>query len=463
MSDEKLSFEAVTLKRNMDRISRPSLSYWQDAWIRLKANTRALLSLYIIVALGVFAVVGPWIWTIDPSKQDLDQVSVPPWADRNAIIVAPYSPWPGVKSTSSGSTNRAIEAPGTLSVWNEATTQGARLVWDPVAGASGYRVYRNISHPSPDNALGLPLGDILIPEIVSFEDRLDLQPRTYFYSVVPLDKNGLETQSYKTLKVDVTRVITARAAVKGGLAKHESEVTIGDSIKFTFHPLGTDYLGRDMLSRLMFGARVSLFIGVVAPFFSVLIGIIYGSAAGFKGGRLDQGLMRFADFVVALPFLLFMILFRILFKIEGGDSGIAPMLLAMIILSWPATARLVRGQTLQIRGESYVSASRLLGAKTNYLVMRHMIPNTMGVILVTMTFAVPSAIFTEAFLSFIGMGVAPPTPSWGSMCNEGIKTMLNHPHELIFPSIFISITVLAFNLLGDGLRDALDARMRAQE
>ena len=224
--------------------------------------------------------------------------------------------------------------------------------------------------------------------------------------------------------------------------------------------MGTDYLGRDMLARLMHGAQVSLFIGMVAPFLYVLLGVAYGAAAGFMGGRLDAVMMRFADFVVALPFLLFMILFKIMFGIGPGESGIMPMLIAMVILSWPATSRLVRGQILQIREEGYIGASRLLGANTTYLIMRHMIPNTMGVILVTLTFAVPSAIFTEAFLSFIGMGVAPPTPSWGSMCNEGIKTMLTTPHELIFPAMFISITVLAFNLLGDGLRDALDARMR---
>ena len=191
--------------------------------------------------------------------------------------------------------------------------------------------------------------------------------------------------------------------------------------------------------------------------------MIYGSTAGFIGGVTDQAMMRFADFVVALPFLLFMILFKVMTNTGPGESGIIPMLFAMVVLLWPATARLVRGQILQIREEGYISAGRLLGAKTNYLVLRHMIPNTMGVILVTVTFAVPSAIFTEAFLSFIGMGVAPPTPSWGSMCNEGIKTMLTHPHELIFPALFISITVLAFNMLGDGLRDALDARMRNRE
>ena len=150
-------------------------------------------------------------------------------------------------------------------------------------------------------------------------------------------------------------------------------------------------------------------------------------------------------------------------SIGPGESGVRPMLVALVLLSWPATARLVRGQILQIREEAYIGASQLLGAKTLYLILRHMIPNTIGVILVTLTFAVPTVIFVEAFLSFIGMGVAPPTPSWGSMCNEGIKTMLSHPHELIFPAVFISITVLAFNLLGDGLRDALDARMRSRE
>jgi oligopeptide transport system permease protein len=174
-------------------------------------------------------------------------------------------------------------------------------------------------------------------------------------------------------------------------------------------------------------------------------------------------MMRFADFVVALPFLLFMILFKIGFGIGPGESGVLPMLAALVLLAWPATARLVRGQVLQIREQGYIDAARLLGAGNGYLILRHIIPNTIGVILVTLTFAVPNAIFTEAFLSFIGMGVAPPTPSWGSMCNEGVKTMLSHPHELVFPALFISVSVLAFNLLGDGLTEALDSRMRSRE
>jgi oligopeptide transport system permease protein len=336
-------------------------------------------------------------------------------------------------------------------------------VWSPDPRASGYRVYRNIFEPGPDRALGLPLGEVYGADHVSFEDRLNLDPVPYYYAVVPFDAADAEFSDGASLKVDPTRVITADLATERGLVSRNTLLTPGDAVRLAPHPLGTDYLGRDLLARLIYGARVSLFIGIVAPFFYVLIGILYGSAAGFIGGRIDSLLMRIADFVIALPFLLFMILFKIAFGIGPGESGIVPLLVALILLSWPGTARLVRGQILQIREEAYIGASRLLGAQTGYLILRHMIPNTLGVILVTLTFAVPGAIFTEAFLSFIGMGVAPPTPSWGSMCNDGIKTMLTHPHELIFPAAFISITVLAFNLLGDGLRDALDARMRSRE
>jgi oligopeptide transport system permease protein len=153
-----------------------------------------------------------------------------------------------------------------------------------------------------------------------------------------------------------------------------------------------------------------------------------------------------------------MILFKVAFGIRPGESGVVPMLLAMVLLGWPASARLVRGQVMAIRDEPYVQAARLMGAGTPYLVLRHMVPNVLGVLLVALSFAIPGAIFTEAFLSFIGLGVAPPTPSWGSLCNDGIRSMLAHPHELAVPAAFISITVLAFNLLGDGLRDALDTR-----
>jgi oligopeptide transport system permease protein len=450
-------FEPLTGQSSAPLLVRPSRSYWQDAWGRLKSNRRALVSLYIIIGLLVFTFIGPLVWQVDPALQDIDQISVAPGADRGAVVVAPFAAWDG------DSFDEGYQASDGLSLAGQPTTQSVRLLWAPIAGAEGYLVYRNNYATDNPDALGLPLMQITDPTLRYYEDRLDLRPGNYYYSVAALDAFDQRTGAYVSVQADVIRVITVDEVRSRNLSDDPDALQPGDQVRLSWHPLGTDYLGRDMLARLMAGARVSLFIGLLAPLFFVAFGVIYGATSGFVGGRLDSLMMRFADFVVALPFLLFMILFQVVFGIGPGESGIVPMLIALIILSWPATARLVRGQILQIREEAYVSAARLLGASQNYLILRHMIPNTLGVILVTLTFAVPAAIFTEAFLSFIGMGVAPPTASWGSMCNEGLKTMLTHPHELIFPAAMISITVLAFNLLGDGLRDALDAKMRSTE
>ena len=452
MSSSDLDFSPLGTGASAQQLSRPSLSYWQDAWLRLKANRRALFSLFLVIALLLFTLVGPWLWRADPAVQDLDQVSQPPGVDRSALIVEPYQPWSVGEVAGSG-----------LRLAEPATTQAVRLVWEALPGAHGHRVYRNLFPVGPERAYGIPRAEFFDNSTLSFEDRLDIKPGTYYYTLVALNADGSLSEQTAALTVNAQRVTTLAEAVERGLIASQTDAQVGDAIELTLHPLGTDYLGRDMLARLMAGARVSLFIGIGAPLCFVLFGVLFGSVAGFVGGKVDSVMMRFADFVVALPFLLFMILFKIAFGIGPGESGVLPMLVALVLLMWPATARLVRGQILQIREQGYISASQLLGAKTYYLILRHMLPNTLGVVLVTLTFAIPSAIFTEAFLSFIGMGVAPPTPSWGSMSNEGIKTMLTTPHELIFPAVLISITVLAFNLLGDGLRDALDARMRNRE
>ncbi len=465
------AFESMQSELRVQTLTRPSLSYWQDAWQRLKANKRAILSLYIIIAMLLFTVFGPLVWRVDPAEQDLLQVSSAPGAERSAIIVAPYSAWDALEAPQIADAQDAdAAAPASvpvnitdLQLAETATTQQVRLEWQPMAGAADYAVYRNLVEPTGPGTFGLPLGTTGSKETRRYEDLLDLRPGPLYYSVVAMDALGHELPQSKTLRVNVANAITLDEAADRQLIKPGETRELGSQVNFALHPMGTDYLGRDMLARLMQGARVSLFIGIAAPMLFVLFGIVYGSMAGFIGGRTDQLMMRFADFVVALPFLLFMILFKIAFGIGPGESGIIPLIVAMVVLLWPATARLVRGQILQVREEAYVNAARLLGAKTGYLVLRHMIPNTMGVILVTLTFAIPSAIFTEAFLSFIGMGVAAPTASWGSMSNDGIKSMVTHPHELFFPALMISITVLAFNLLGDGLRDALDAKMRSRE
>ncbi|MCZ6830306.1 MAG: ABC transporter permease [Gammaproteobacteria bacterium] len=455
-------FLPLTTRDSADRLERPSMSYWQDVWQRLQHNRRALTSLFIVVALLLFTTIGPLVWQADPAQQDLEQISQAPNLGLRALVVDDF---PEVRELAAGPVSPAqrlppekLLAPANLRVLGTAHSEGVHLAWDQVPGASGYQLYRHELNPSGPDDLGLPL-ITLRGTSLSYRDRLGLQTIEYYYSVAALSQRR-QSPNYRTLAVTVGQAIRLSEASYRGLLASADSSYIGSHVQLEIHPLGTDYLGRDMLARLMWGARTSLFIGIVAPLIYVAFGLMYGGLAGYSGGHTDNFLMRFADFVIALPFLLFMILFKIAFGLGPGESGIGPMLIALVLLSWPATARLVRGQVLQIREEPYIAAARLMGASAPYLVLRHMLPNLMSVLLVSLTFAIPTAIFTEAFLSFIGMGVVPPTPSWGSMCNDGIRTMLSHPHELVFPALFISVTVLAFNLLGDGLRDAMDARMR---
>jgi oligopeptide transport system permease protein len=348
-----------------------------------------------------------------------------------------------------------LASPEPLEFMAVPSTQAVRLKWKRVPGAQGYAIYRNDRKPLSHDNLGVPVGETDSGGKVSYEDKFDLKPQKFFYSVVP-KANGEEGDKYATIEAELPVSVSITDA-----QKVKPDVQLGQKITLPSHPFGTDYLGRDVLARLMSGARVSLFIGIVAPLLATILGVFIGGVSGFFGGKVDEVLMRITDFVLSLPFLLFMILFKVTFGGGPGESGIIPMLVAMVVLSWTGPARLVRGQVLQLRESEFVQAAKLLGARPAYIILRHLLPNTMGVILVSLTFSIPGAIFTEAFLSFIGMGVAPPTASWGSMCNDGIQTFLTHPHEFFSPAVFISLTVLAFNLFGDGLRDALDPKMRS--
>ncbi len=437
------------------RLVRPPGSWRRDVWRRFRANRAALFSLWLLASLLFLTVAGPLLWTLDPAKQDLEHLSQPPGLPDTALVVASVPSWTGDPLPETGEEPETyaedLAAPAALTVKGTATTRGVRLIWPPVAGARGYFIYRNEFPPGNREELGLPLGETA-PGHIGYEDRLKLESIPYHYSVVASD--GIdEADRYVTLTITPQRAISLEKA-----RLLEADARAGQRVTLGFHPLGSDHLGRDMLARLLHGARISLFIGIAAPLLATLIGLFYGGLAAILGGWLDDWLMRFADFVVALPFLLFMILLRIAFGITSGESGVFPLLVALVLLGWPGPARLVRGQVLQIRQAGYVQAATLMGAGRYYLLTRHFLPNVLGVVLVSVTFAVPSAIFTEAFLSFIGMGVVPPTPSWGAMCQEGLQTMQAHPHELLLPTACISLTVLAFNLLGDGLRDALDAK-----
>jgi oligopeptide transport system permease protein len=442
-------------------LTRPSLSYWQDAWMRLKANRQAFTSLIIISFLFLFSGLGPFIWRADPADQELSRISEPPSLGRKVKVLldpVPYVEIIDSKIPDSGNVAAAdLAAPSELTLMEPASMQTVRLKWKAVKGSAGYRVYRSETEPSSAANLGVPMGEVEGAGHLSYDDTFDLKAGTTYYSIVAKTQSAEEATQFATLKVVLEPTMALSQALR-----LDPKAQAGGMALLKAHPLGTDHLGRDLLARLMYGGRVSLFIGLVAPILETLLGILLGGISGFFGGAVDSWIMRFTDFVMALPFLLFMILFRVVLGSNAGESGIAAMLTAMIVLSWTGPARLTRGQILQLREAEFVQAARLLGAKPAYLISRHLLPNTLGIILVSLTFSVPTAIFTEAFLSFIGMGVVPPTPSWGSMCNDGIQTFLSTPHEFLFPAAVISFAVLAFNLFGDGLRDALDPKMRSR-
>jgi len=221
------------------------------------------------------------------------------------------------------------------------------------------------------------------------------------------------------------------------------------------HWFGTDDLGRDVFTRVWNGARISISIGLAAAIIDLFIGVIYGGIAGYKGGRTDNLMMRFADILNGIPYLLLVILLMVVL----GNS-IGTMILAMTITGWINMSRIVRGQVLSLKNQEYVLASKTLGASTGRIMSKHLIPNSMAPILVTMTLTIPNAIFTESFLSYLGLGLSAPIASWGTMASEGLPALKYYPWRLFFPAVLISLTIFAFNVVGDGLRDALDPRLR---
>ena len=221
------------------------------------------------------------------------------------------------------------------------------------------------------------------------------------------------------------------------------------------HWLGTDDLGRDLLIRIMYGARISLTVGFVASFINLTVGVVYGGISGYYGGRVDNIMMRIVEVLSGIPLLLYVILLMVVLK-----PGLQNILIALGLVYWLGMARIVRGQILSLKEQDYVLAARTIGADNSRIIYKHLIPNAMGPIIVTATLNIPQAIFTEAFLSFIGLGVNAPMASWGVLANDALPSFRTYPWQLFFPAIAISVTMLAFNFLGDGLRDALDPKQR---
>ncbi len=239
-----------------------------------------------------------------------------------------------------------------------------------------------------------------------------------------------------------------------GIQSYEAQnLDLSASSPSAQHWLGTDLLGRDMLARVLFGGRISLAVGLAATAVSLIIGVFYGAISGYIGGKLDIVMMRFVDILYAMPFTIFVILLMVFFS-----RNIILLFLAIGAVEWLNMARIVRGQVMALRKQEFIEAAQALGLRKRRIILRHMIPNVLGVVIVYATLTVPSVMLLEAFLSFLGFGVQPPMSSWGTLISEGAKSMEEYPWLLLFPAMFFSATLFSLNFLGDGLRDALDVR-----
>ncbi len=374
---------------------RPSLTYWQDAWRRLRKNTLSMIGMVTIVLILLFGFVGPKFTPYSYSDQINDYKSLPPKLELYKI----------------GDEYFHVSKDYNLFLVEEDGTLIRRIKVDPLKKDAINKIY-----------------------IYNYDDeqiKLD-----FSYNLLPT-KQGYD--------YDMT------LEYKG----EEVKYPVGSKWNKMF-PFGTDSLGRDILTRVMYGAQISLFVAFVATLANLFIGVVYGSISGFEGGKVDNIMMRIVDIINSVPLVLYVILLMVWFR----GNGLWNIIIALSSVYWVSMARLVRGQMLSLKEQEFVLAARVMGVSKSKIIFRHLIPNAIGPIIVSMAMMIPSAVFTESFLSFIGLGVSAPMASWGTLANNALAGLTTYPYQLFFPAMAIAITMLAFNFIGDGLRDALDPRLR---
>ncbi len=399
---EKIKFKFIDKASKTDNEQlRPSLTYWQDAWRRLKKNKLAMAGLIGVIFIVVFGLLGPFFTPYSYEEQELDYANIPPKLEIRHV-------------------------------------QGEDYVYLS-------RDYKLLVVTSD--------GDLI--------RRLDNVNKDVINRIYTYDYNGNEIADEGDIFVDFSYRVDPLKKDLG----IEFTIQYGDNIveqpedtvKNGNYRWGTDNLGRDIQTRVMFGARISLTVALVATVVNLFIGVTYGSISGYIGGTTDNIMMRIVDIINSIPLLLYVILLMMLFE-NGG--GLWTIIIALASVYWVGMARLVRAQVLGLKEQEYVLAAKTIGVSGSKIIARHLIPNAMGPIIVSMTMMIPSAVFTESFLSFIGLGVSAPQASWGTLASDALGSLVSYPYMLFYPAAAIALTMLAFNFLGDGLRDALDPRLR---